>query len=172
MRTMYSQLITGLCDRLIRLGSVKRSEIIGCTPEQIAEIRMIAGTRLPESYTAFLSIMGCGAGRFFEGIDIHYPDILRVRTIAEELLEEDDSPFRLGSSDFVFSAYLGCQFMFFKLAESDDPSLYRYLELSGQPTKIANSFSEFLTRCVDEEENPALRPICNSQSGPPRNSGA
>lgn len=104
-------------------------------------------------YELFLKAMGRGAGKFFEGTDIFYPEILTIKRGAEELLREDEVPFCLSESDFVFCSHQGYQFMYFKLDElNDDPAVYYYLEGSGIIRKKWDHFSSFLLNAIEDHQ--------------------
>lgn len=100
--------------------------------------------------------MGWGAGHFLTGIDVFYPQVLRIREGAEELLDEDGSPFTLSPNHFVFSMNQGCQFSYFDAGSGeDDPAVYDYIEgeMEGKlPMKIADRFSEYLLLRVKDHE--------------------
>ena len=141
-----------LAHRLINAAIASPAQIIGCTLDEVNEIRSLANCPLPEAYETFLRVMGRGAGRFLEGTDIFYPDILTVRRAAEKLLEEDRVPFELSASDFVFCCHQGYQFMYFRLDEpADDPPIYYYIEGSCSMKKKWDHFSLFLLKAVEDQ---------------------
>ena len=142
-----------IVQRLIRSRIANPNEIIGCTPNQIEEIRLLAGGRLPPVYEVFLRKLGCGAGRFFEGTDIFYPQILTNRQGADALLQEDECEFQLSKSDFVFAIHQGYQFMYFDLsAVGDDPQVYSYMEGDGLPKIKWKHFSDLLLGAIEDYE--------------------
>jgi len=150
---MSANVVIDLSKRLIQAGVAYPNEIKGCSRAQIDEVRSVAKQKLPQIYEMFLSTMGCGAGRFFEGTDIFYPDILANRETAEELLKEDESSFSLSETDFVFACHQGYQFMYIPLSELEpDPPVFYYMEGMGYPMKKWDHFSDFLLKAVEDHE--------------------
>jgi hypothetical protein len=145
-----------LAVRLMFSGLAISSQIKGCSRSEIKEIRELSVYPLPKAYIAFLSVMGWGAGHFLTGIDVFYPQVLRIREGAEALLDEDGSPFNLSPNHFVFSMHQGYQFNYFDAgAGEDDPAVYDYIEgeMEGKlPVKIADRFSEYLLLRVKDHE--------------------
>lgn len=143
-----------ICERLIRAGIATTDEIRGCSLEETDELESYVKGQFPQSYKIFLLTMGRGAGKFFEGTDIFYPEILEIRRGAEDLLDEDNSDFELSTSDFVFALHQGYQFMYFSVVEDvDDPPVYYYMEGAEASHKKWASFSEFLLKSVHDYEN-------------------
>lgn len=154
---MDNKSMINLSKRLIGAGIALPHEIKGCSTTQLEEVRGFAKTALPSMYENFLSIFGNGAGQFFVGTDIFYPDILTNREAAEDLLKEDQSSFQLTPSDFVFACHQGYQFMFMPLSDLDnDPPVYYYMEGSEGPVKRWEHFSEFLLNAVEDYERLSL----------------
>ncbi len=150
---MSTNVVTDLSKRLIQAGIASPNEIKGCSRTQIDEVRSVARRNLPRIYELFLSAMGCGAGRFFEGTDIFYPDVLSNRGAAEELLKEDESSFSLSETDFVFACHQGYQFMYMPLSDLEpDPPVFYYMEGMGYPMKKWDHFSDFLLKAVEDHE--------------------
>jgi hypothetical protein len=141
---------------LINSSITTKDQVEGCSLEEVLEVRRYANGHLPGLYEKFLLAMGHGAGKFFLGTDIFYPEVLTNREGASDLLREDSSLFELSESDFVFAIHQGYQFMYFKIKETDDPAVFFYLEGSGVPQKKYDRFSEFLLKAVEDYETKPL----------------
>ena len=148
--SVHKQLMKSLSHRLIRAGLAQQSEIKGCSSAEIAEITEHAGRELPEVYKAFLRQMGKGAGWFFRGTTFFYPELLRARRGALELLQDDGEPFRLSEFEFVFSEHQGYQFMYFPLGDEEDPPVYLYQQGHLNSEKLFGRFSDFLIQAADD----------------------
>lgn len=147
---MYRIFLYKISLKLMWSGLASLSQIRGCSRSEIREIATLSVVPLPKVYRAFLSVMGWGAGCFFRGTDIFYPDLLRNRGVAEELLEEYGNPFTLTANHFVFAHHQGYQFMYFDLQENnDDPAVYHYME-GKSPVKICERFSAYLFKSVED----------------------
>lgn len=145
-----SRLMLELCQKLIDTGVSSYNQMQGCSSEEIEQLENYTKYPLPEMYKQFLINMGHSVGKFFDGTDIFYKAIFENRMAASELLEEDQSDFKLAETDFVFASHQGYEFMYFSLSENDDPSVYYYIEGAKLPHKKWERFSEFLIQSVDE----------------------
>lgn len=85
---------------------------------------------------------------FLQGHSCFLNELPNLKVWADELLKENTSKLSLTPNDFVFWMSQGYMFTFFKLDEGNDPSVYFYTEFTNPSNfvKIANSFTEFLTR--------------------------
>jgi hypothetical protein len=102
---------------------------------------------LPSSYVQFLKIAGRGAGRFLQGSDFAFPELLELRSWAEELLVEAGVEFRLRPEDFVFFMHQGYQFWFFRNAEG--VPVFGFGEGEPMPRATFSSFPEWLQDAVE-----------------------
>lgn len=147
-------MLTNILEKLVQKGVVTYSNVRGFSDKEIMELEACLKYPLPLVYREFLKTMGHRAGVFFIGTDMFfddYHDLLALRKTAEELLHEDNYPFRLPDDAFVFSMHQGYQFMYFQMQDSgDDPPVYYYKELTDAPQKISSSLSAYLSRSVDE----------------------
>jgi hypothetical protein len=151
---MDTNFISKVCDQLILAGIATPDQIRGCSLEDIRKIESSVKGQLPKSYVMFLLAMGHGAGSFFKGTDIFYPNLLENRRRAEELLDEINSSFKLLESDFVFAIHQGYQFMYFDVAElSSDPPVYYYMEGEDGPEKKWESFSKFMLKSAEDYQS-------------------
>ena len=106
--------------------------------------------RLPSSYRRFLARFGrdSDASSALRGSDYFVPVLFKLRSWAEELLQEDGSPFQLHSQDFVISMHQGYQFLFFRAdGTSDDPPVFFCFEGRKQPEQKFASISDWLREC-------------------------
>lgn len=154
---MYKIFLYKIVMRLIIKGIAGFPQIEGCSRGEINEIKALSKFALPKIYVAFLSVMGREAGDFFRGTNIFYPEILRNREVAEELLRDDESTFTLSPQDFVFSHHQGYQFNYFSITkDEEDPAVYHYMEGESPkkvPEKISEHFSEYLLWCLKDHED-------------------
>ncbi|MDJ0717099.1 MAG: SMI1/KNR4 family protein [Prochloraceae cyanobacterium] len=138
-------------NQLLETSLANSEKIQGCSTEEIEIIESKFKLKLPTAYKDFLKICGYRAGKFYAGTDMFYPDILELRTYAENLLKENEVDFQLPEEAFVFSMHQGYQFDYF-LADNqnDDPPVYYYLEGENLPEKISESFSSFLLQSLED----------------------
>ncbi len=129
---------------LVRDGLVRAEHIVGCTAQEIAEVVESQGSALPAEYSAFLATMGRAAGDMFAGTDCLYPEVLKLREWAIELLDEDGEGFRLPDDAIVFSMHQGYTFLYIRTSEGDDPPVYLYREFHSPATRECERFSEWL----------------------------
>ncbi len=120
------------------------------TLEDLEAINSLTNRKhLPKAYLEYYKYMGNGVS-FFKGHSCFKNEIFKVKTWAEELLNENKVQTKLSENDFVFWISQGYMFCFFKLDEGDDPPVYYYCEGEGKGLssfyKIAESFSLFLYR--------------------------
>lgn len=138
-----------LVKKIVSSGLASSDEIVGCTEEEIDLIQDRFRLKLPARYADFLKVMGKCAGWLLEGSDVFFPELLECRNAAESLLAEENSKFRLSKSRFVFLQHQGYQFLFFDTTCGDDPPVFKYLEGDDSPSKVADSFSDWLLSTVD-----------------------
>ena len=136
---------------LTSAGLLISDELKGCSITDIDQIELKYNKKLPNAYKCFMQRAGKNCGRFLSGTDILFPDILQLREQALRLLKECKANISLSSEDFVFAMHQGYQFLFFKLNESDDPPIFLYVEGNLEFEMVANSFSEWLVGCAQDE---------------------
>lgn len=128
-------------------------EVTPCTEAEIAHLERLYHLALPVGYTEFLRWMGKGAGNFLAGDACFYDALLQLREYALDLLAENGPSLRLPDDAFVFSMHEGYQFLFFRVAEGENPPVYWYGEgqpatgagdASGQFPKRFDHYSDFL----------------------------
>lgn len=139
-----------LMDTLEMRSVASRSTVSGCNDSEVVEIERQFSTDLPRTYRVFLSAMGRGAGKFFLGTDIFYPNIMGVTDDARELVAEDEAGIVLPEKSIVFAMHQGYQFMFFYAEGSDDPAVHSYQEQSGEFRNQCSSFTAFLLEAASD----------------------
>ena len=135
---------------LLNAGLAQASSFVGCTEEEINSLERTFALCLPRCYREFLALMGRSAGEFMEGTDYSFPGLLVFRKDAERLLHSGQSEFRLATPAFVFAFHQGYTFLFFD-SEINDPPVLMFTESAKKPTKISNSFSDWLLNAVQED---------------------
>jgi hypothetical protein len=99
-----------------------------------------------------MAAFGHNAGRFLRDIDMFYPGVLLLRSVAEEIVADyEEFEIKLPASAFVFAMRQKEQFMFFDDAGNDPPVKYY---MSGQPaiTIIARSFWDLIESELNQAE--------------------
>ena len=140
-----------LIQRLSELDITHRTEISPCIDSEIDKVEASQNVSLPPVYRDFLKLMGRGAGRFFRGSDLYYPDVLTLGEQAKHLLKEDGQPFELPDDAFVFLVHQGYQFFYFRTGSGDeDPVVYGYMEGEGKAIKRWIKFSDFLVAGIED----------------------
>lgn len=129
---------------LINRGVATPATLVGCSPEEITAFEQDVGQSLPETYRSFLEHMGRNAGNFYVGTNFFYPGILGLTKAARELLAEDEANLTLPDDAIVFSMHQGYQFLFLRANDGNDPSVWHYLEQTGEFTKKAEHLTQFL----------------------------
>jgi hypothetical protein len=134
-----------LVRRLIACG-VSPLEIKGCSDADIRRLQAKAGAPLPESYVAFLRLVGRGAGEFMSDLTAFYPALLRLtderkRDLARYAVLPDDA--------FVIADRYGEQTVYIRLSEgpADSPVYYWNGE---RPRKTRKAFKSVWGFVEDE----------------------
>ncbi|HLZ24425.1 MAG TPA: hypothetical protein VKQ30_20110 [Ktedonobacterales bacterium] len=129
---------------------------VGCTAVEIQEVADAQGLRrLPRVYECFLARMGKEAGGFLargDGSEYLYPDLLTMREIADQILDQNGRPFTLDRSDVVIGQYLAQQFHFLdgRKGDPDDPPVWSYLESYVAPVQLIDRYSDLLLGLATE----------------------
>lgn len=121
----------------------------GCSDREIAKLESKFNVRLPGSYKRFLSRYGRdkNASSVLGGSDYFVPVLFKLRGWAEELLQEDGSPFQLHPQDFISLMHQGYQFFYFRAdGADDDPPVFYYMEDSKKPEQKYGSVSDWLKK--------------------------
>lgn len=130
---------------LLKTNAVSIDELIGCSESEVDAYFNGIGVRPPASYREFLLAIGHGSGRFLLGTDIFFRHLPVVGRDAMSLLlkcgtEEAQVPV----DAFVFYMHQGYEFGYFCASESDDPSVYQYIEGDERPRLVWRTLTEYL----------------------------
>lgn len=98
---MSSDPIDVLVEQLESSCLVRPEELQGCSEDEIISLESALKCRLPAVYRRFLERMGKSAGRFFQGEDAFYGDLVEIQTAAREVLAKY-SDLVLPAGAFVF----------------------------------------------------------------------
>ncbi|NGN63761.1 SMI1/KNR4 family protein [Streptomyces sp. A7024] len=128
-------------------------QVRGLSEETIREIERDQPAPLCEAYRCFLSLLGGGAGRLFQGTDVFYPDVMGLREGALELLEENGFPFELQETDRVFYMHQGYLFWFLR-GTGPDPEVWGYGEgqHENQPILDSDRFTDWVRAMAEQEK--------------------
>ena len=140
--------------RLNALPEGGGQSVAGASSHEIDELESELGHGLPRTYRRFLERMGHSAGGLFRGSDysLAQPHRLRLRPAAERVIARAGGGHELPVDAFVFLIHHGYQFLFMRLGEGDDPPVYRFSDADHQAVRIADTFSEFLSRRLANHE--------------------
>ncbi|MFE7260897.1 hypothetical protein ACFU9B_02315 [Streptomyces sp. NPDC057592] len=86
----------------------------GLSADELDELERDQPAPLAAAYACFLRLIGGGAGYFLQGSYVFYPHVIGLREAADELLSENQEPFRLDTSDRVIFMHQGYQFEFLR----------------------------------------------------------
>jgi hypothetical protein len=79
-----------LVEHLISVGLATPDTVVGCSPEEVEEVRQTQGAdRLPPQYEQFLRTMGRRAGDLLRGTTFFYPGIVELADEMRELVVEN-----------------------------------------------------------------------------------
>lgn len=151
----YIKLMKELANELISNNLADPEKIKGCTKEEIEKVENYYGVLLPESYKAFLTVMGHYCGDFYRGTDILYNEVFKFsededisKYTIEYMLELGVQPPK--EKLFSFSMHEGYQFEFFFINTSDDPLVYFFMGEENAKIKGGKSlFTEYITSMVE-----------------------
>ncbi|WP_165763238.1 SMI1/KNR4 family protein [Flavobacterium sp. AJR] len=119
-------------------------KIEGLDNEKIKAIENYYKVSLPLEYKLFLEKMGKTGDKFLRGEHCFYDRIFELREYANELLEDDNSEFKLKKEHFVFYSHQGYIFAFFDTSLEENPPIYYYFEGDLEPKIKYDSLSSFL----------------------------
>ncbi|MEV6953803.1 SMI1/KNR4 family protein [Streptomyces sp. NPDC051183] len=125
-----------------------RHRVAGLDAAEIAAVAGDQSASIGEAYREFLKIAGKSAGRLFVGSDIFFPQMLGLWGDSKDLLDENDCPPFLQSTDRVFMMHQGYQFYFLR-GIGDDPEVWSYCEGDSTPKQDSPKFTDWLRCWVD-----------------------
>jgi len=136
---------------LVSAGLDEGRPIIGALEHEIAEIASSQGVNvLPKIYHEFLRDCGRSAGLFQRDADFFYPAIKSLKKELLEMLADVGFEYDVPCDAFVFGAYQGFQFNFFRCNEGDDPAVYQIDDGGAEPKLVCDSFSEYVLRSIGQ----------------------
>ena len=133
-----------ICDGV----TAEAHDLQALSPDMVAAIEEDQPAGLSDAYRAFLEAAGGGAGRFLQGNDVFYPDVLGVRVTAQELLESHGLSLEPG--DRVILMHHDAQFDFTR-GDGPDPAVWSYNDGDEAPALAYERFTDWLRANVDEQ---------------------
>ena len=120
-----------------------------CTEQEVTELEEAVDLSLPVAFRAYLLHSGKVPDAMFTGSSCSYGDLFKLREGAEELLEDNNQPFKLPERAFVFWMHQGYQFAYFVAdGKSDNPTVHYYLEGNEKAQQVAESFTQWVEKYV------------------------
>ncbi|MBU3063127.1 SMI1/KNR4 family protein [Nocardia sp. NEAU-G5] len=129
-----------LATAMVESGYCTPSDIVGCTPAEIAEMTASAEFTLPDEYLAFLQVLGRNPGTLFQGRAIPFPASLEAREVAQDIAEDEEESLTLDCK-FFFGHHQGYIVYF---VEEGSPGVFLYQEGHPDVLKLADSFTQWL----------------------------
>jgi hypothetical protein len=137
-----------LANLLIDVGLASEKSIVGCTPDQIGELRRVRDiAALPAQYEEFLAVMGREAGTLLRGTDFFYPAILEVGKWGQEIVDENEVGHLFVPGSLVLGTHQGYIVYWMEPGEPFG-QVCRYME--GEET-VAQKWPSLLDFLVYEE---------------------
>ncbi|MEP6895269.1 MAG: SMI1/KNR4 family protein [Chloroflexota bacterium] len=134
---------------LVKNELATSDELQGCSEEEIEHLEKFIGVKLPKTYREFLALIGHNTGIYRRGSDHLYKDLFNLTEDTKEILMK--GPFKLPKDAFVIMSHQGYIFTYFRLSDGDDPPVFAYMENESKPKKLSVSFSEYLSKSMEEE---------------------
>ena len=122
-------------------------ELRPLTPDLVQAIEADQPAPFSDAYRTFLTVAGGGAGRFLQGSDVFYPDVIGIRAVAEEMLAAYGR--RLEDTDRVILMHHDAQFDFTR-GRGPDPEVWSYSD-GDDPRPAHARFTDWLRANVDEQ---------------------
>lgn len=153
-----------LLQRMKRSELAARSELIGCSKQEIAALEARYGLRLPESYALYLRTMGHKSGRLFthDHMAVFYPYVLKMTAEQRQAwsgasADNGSGPpadFQLPEDALLILGRLGDQFEFIRCNNRSDESPVWYFNTFDWVIKQSHaSVLDWLeTWCGEAEE--------------------
>ena len=130
--------------------------IIGLSESEIDAVRSVYGQLLPAYYLEFLRRMGSSAGVLWMGTDAFYPEIMKIKSWALELLSENKVSHFMPETAIVIAIHQGYQVYWLEPSNVDDPPAATYIEGSSDIGNRWDSFSGLI--CSEAAQAIALWP--------------
>ena len=130
--------------RLFDLDICSEEELQGCSAKQIRQIEKSVGYRLPKTYKEIMAVIGIGAGKLGDDLEMFFPEVLTLTSKAKSW-SSDYEELVLGDKVFVFVSRDNEQILFFELEESDDPPIFRWCaDTPSEMNQVFDSIWEFI----------------------------
>ena len=116
------------------------AERVGCSLAEIAALEARYGITLPETYRAYLRILGHKSGRLFtcDHMAVYYRHVLtRTASLRADWAEDGGQPEGFPDDALVIASRLGEQFEFIRCLNPDDSPVWYFNEWES---KIVESF--------------------------------
>ncbi|MGE8494769.1 SMI1/KNR4 family protein [Comamonas sp.] len=140
--------VENIFERLIKQEVISRSILIGCNNIDINFVEEHFECVLPTEYRCFLQIAGKSAGKIFQGTDIFFPRVLKLKDEARAFLVELDVAHLLPADAKIFCMHQGYEINYF-LPGSNDPPIFQFFEGQSSVSQSWASFSEYLRASVE-----------------------
>jgi hypothetical protein len=122
-------------------------DLHGLDERAIQEVDDDQPAPLAQAYRCFLTRAGKGAGRFLQGSDVFHPQVIGLRTAAQELLE--GYGLALEETDRVILMHQGYQFDFLR-GGGTDPEVWSYCQ-GEVPERRYARFTDWLRANAEEQ---------------------
>lgn len=133
-----------ICDGV----TAARGDLQTLTDAIVQKIEDDQPAALGDAYRCFLKGAGGGAGRFLQGSDVFYPDVIGTREAAQALLAANG--LALEDTDRVILMHQGSQFDFTR-GPGVDPEVWTYTDGDDAPSQTAPRFTDWLKANAEEQ---------------------
>ncbi len=133
--------------------TAERPDVHGLDHAAVEHVSGDQKAPLCDAYRCFLEAAGGGAGRFLQGSDVFYPQVLGIWAEAKDLLDDNRSDFALEDTDRVILMHQGYQFDFLR-GDGPDPEVWSYCEgdsPGNAPRHSHDHFTDWLKAQADEQ---------------------
>jgi hypothetical protein len=150
--------LASLVERMEARAIASRTELEGCSEQEIAQLERRYSIKLPQSYRAFLRTMGHRSGRLFR-----YDHWAESYEYVLELTDEERKEAKqrgpeasrrleeiLGPDGLIILGRLGEQFLFLRCMEGDDPAVHYFNNETWETCPAYSSVLEWLTSICEE----------------------
>jgi hypothetical protein len=142
---MYAPFIADLCRFMLDSRIAGAGDLRGCARPEIAALEEQLGLRLPAAFSEALLAVGESCGELMDGDKFGITGIQEASEVAQDIVTEDDSPWKPSRSMLPFLQHQGYNFQFFYTDEhDDDPAVWAYVETEPGPILMQPSFTCWL----------------------------
>ncbi len=119
---------------------------VGCSMSEIEELEKKVGFDLPESYKAYLALMGRDYKGIMRGSDCFIDHVIENTEYLSELLQKNNVSYELPKNYLAFFCHQGYIMAWFKLPkENDNPACYFYSEGTTDVPIKHDNFKQFIS---------------------------